>query len=75
MTEGYVYHDLQWARVFQRSCGNKAGRAFGYRLRCELKRHHVGDHAAERGMEWVRWNNCGDIWLTTPGSASQGRLP
>jgi hypothetical protein len=66
----YVYHNLDWAGLFQRSCGDRF-KKFGYVGFCELKRGHSGDHAAERGMEWVRWNDLGRIWITLPGSQHQ----
>lgn len=67
----YVYHNLPWAGLFQRRCKSRFGTKW-YRGSCELRPRHAGDHAAERGMEWVRWND-DDLWFTTPGSKEQGR--
>lgn len=69
---GYVYHDLPWAGILQRPCGQRF-HAFGFRGRCELHRHHTGiPHAAERGMVWVRWWAGDNIWLATPGAKDHG---
>lgn len=70
----YKYHDLEWSKLFQRSCTSRFARR-EYRGRCELRRNHRGDHAAERGMEWVRWSDDGWLWYTIPGSELQDRSP
>jgi len=48
--------DLPWAALWHRRC--KAVKELGgtYWGRCELRRHHAGLHALERGMDIPRWS-------------------
>ena len=38
-----------WQQCFARAVAKDG------RFKCELKRNHPGNHAAERGMHWIAW--------------------